>query len=99
MDSKRIHYHADTATLQYHAPLAGTSLLDASLAKELGKIARKGAFEGKPVQRVEVRFDDDVAAQHNADPLGFVGVESVGPAGVRAAPASFGVREDFGMDR
>lgn len=97
MDDDRFDYDSRTRRLTYRTGLRGGKLLPAETAKAIGRVARAGEWNGRRVEAVAVRFDDDATARANADAMTFVHVQSEGPGGVAGSDARFPAREDFGI--
>lgn len=98
MDESKLSYDRSRQRLVYATSIRGKKLLPKDIGLALSRLARSGEWKGQPIGSVAVKFRDTVAADHNAGPLKFLGLESECDGDVVTSEDKFTVRKDFGLE-
>ena len=93
---KRFRFDRSTGELSYDGRDV-QGLLDPSVGRELGAIARTGVWRQHQVSRVVVDFCDTDTAATNVDALAFLKVQARAAGRILASSAKFTPRVDFGI--
>lgn len=99
LDPKRLSYDERKRRLTYEAGIGGKRLLPKAIGLALSRLGRSGEYEGRPLDSVAVRFEDQAAATHNSGPLKFLGLTPEHPGGAVESADRFTVREDWGIEK